>query len=115
MHRRAAPEIPGRSPGPALFVVQMRGSPSLFSLAVVRIESRARQHTQKRRYEPHIAPAGVLSYAAPPEGSPTRMSDQPRTETYAPIIWRNALMFALTFAAAVILVPWYGLTHGFSG
>ena len=32
----------------------------------------------------------------------------------APLIWSNALMFALTLAAAVILVPWYGLKHGFS-
>jgi len=32
----------------------------------------------------------------------------------APLIWSNALMFALTLAAAVILVPWYALKHGFS-
>ncbi len=43
------------------------------------------------------------------------MADQPPTEPQAPLIWRNALMFALTFAAAAVLVPWYGLTHGFSG
>ena len=42
------------------------------------------------------------------------MSDKPRSETHAPIVWANALMFALTFAAAAILVPWYGLTHGFT-
>ncbi|HKD54144.1 MAG TPA: fatty acid desaturase [Steroidobacteraceae bacterium] len=35
-------------------------------------------------------------------------------EPRPPLIWPNALMFALTFAAAAILVPWYGLTHGFS-
>ena len=40
---------------------------------------------------------------------------QPRTEPYAPVVWTNVLMFALTFAAAAILVPWYGLAHGFSG
>ena len=40
--------------------------------------------------------------------------DKPATETHAPIVWANALMFALTFAAAAVLVPWYGLTHGFS-
>ncbi|MBV9726401.1 MAG: acyl-CoA desaturase, partial [Gammaproteobacteria bacterium] len=39
---------------------------------------------------------------------------QPSTEPQAPIVWANALMFALTFAAAAILVPWYGLAHGFS-
>jgi stearoyl-CoA desaturase (Delta-9 desaturase) len=32
-----------------------------------------------------------------------------------PLIWANALMFALTFAAAAVLVPWYGLRYGFSG
>ena len=42
------------------------------------------------------------------------MPDPSRNE-YAPIVWANALMFALTFAAAAVLVPWYGLTHGFSG
>ncbi len=31
-----------------------------------------------------------------------------------PLVWANVLMFALTFAAAAVLVPWYGLTHGFS-
>jgi stearoyl-CoA desaturase (delta-9 desaturase) len=41
------------------------------------------------------------------------MSDTPRTEQ-APIIWTNLLMFVLTFGGAVVLVPWYGLTHGFT-
>lgn len=36
--------------------------------------------------------------------------EQPRP----PLIWRNALLFLLTFVAAALLVPWYGLTHGFS-
>jgi stearoyl-CoA desaturase (delta-9 desaturase) len=42
------------------------------------------------------------------------MSQATRTEPAAPLVWTNVLMFALTFAAAAILVPWYGLTHGFS-
>jgi len=42
------------------------------------------------------------------------MSHTSPNEPRAPLIWTNALMFALTFAAAAILVPWYGLTHGFS-
>src|SRR5258706_11510384 len=42
------------------------------------------------------------------------MSDTTRNEQTAPLVWTNALMFALTFAAAAILVPWYGLTRGFS-
>src|SRR5690242_5814120 len=36
------------------------------------------------------------------------------TEPHAPLVWTNVLMFALTFAAAAILVPWYGLTRGFT-
>jgi stearoyl-CoA desaturase (delta-9 desaturase) len=42
------------------------------------------------------------------------MSDPSALEPRAPLIWSNALMFALTSLAAAILVPWYGLTHGFS-
>jgi stearoyl-CoA desaturase (delta-9 desaturase) len=42
------------------------------------------------------------------------MSQATRTEPEAPLVWTNVLMFVLTFAAAAILVPWYGLTHGFS-
>ena len=43
------------------------------------------------------------------------MSATLRNERKPPVLWANALMFALTFAAAAILVPWYGLTRGFSG
>jgi stearoyl-CoA desaturase (delta-9 desaturase) len=32
----------------------------------------------------------------------------------APLIWVNILMFALTFLACVTIVPWYGITHGYS-
>ena len=32
----------------------------------------------------------------------------------APPIWTNIILFSLTFLAAVILVPWYGVAHGFS-
>jgi stearoyl-CoA desaturase (Delta-9 desaturase) len=42
------------------------------------------------------------------------MSQALRSEPKAPLIWTNTLMFALTFLAAAILVPWYGLTRGFS-
>jgi stearoyl-CoA desaturase (delta-9 desaturase) len=42
------------------------------------------------------------------------MSDPSAVESRAPLVLSNALMFALTFLAAAILVPWYGLTHGFS-
>ncbi|HEV8018621.1 MAG TPA: fatty acid desaturase [Steroidobacteraceae bacterium] len=41
------------------------------------------------------------------------MSQSPRRER-APLVWSNVLMFAGTFVAAAILVPWYGLTHGFT-
>lgn len=30
-----------------------------------------------------------------------------------PLIWTNVLLFALTFGAAAILVPWRGISHGF--
>ena len=36
------------------------------------------------------------------------MADPARTEPHAPLVWANVLMFVLTFAAAAILVPWYG-------
>jgi stearoyl-CoA desaturase (Delta-9 desaturase) len=31
----------------------------------------------------------------------------------APLMWTNVVMFAATFAVAVVLVPWYGIVHGF--
>lgn len=31
-----------------------------------------------------------------------------------PLIWTNVLFFSLTFIAAIILVPWYGITQGYS-
>jgi stearoyl-CoA desaturase (Delta-9 desaturase) len=36
------------------------------------------------------------------------------TATEAPLVWPNVLMFVLTAAAAIVLVPWYGLSHGFT-
>jgi stearoyl-CoA desaturase (Delta-9 desaturase) len=42
------------------------------------------------------------------------MSPATRNEPAAPVIWTNVLMFTLTFAAAAILVPWYGLRYGFT-
>jgi len=42
------------------------------------------------------------------------MSDTFRSEPRPPLIWINALMFALTATAAAILVPWYGVTRGFT-
>ena len=38
----------------------------------------------------------------------------PAVEARAPLIWTNILLFSLTFLAAVVAVPWYGLTHGYS-
>jgi stearoyl-CoA desaturase (delta-9 desaturase) len=31
------------------------------------------------------------------------------------LLWANILMFALTFAAALVIVPWYGFAVGYSG
>ncbi len=32
----------------------------------------------------------------------------------APRLWTTTLLFSITMLAALVLVPWYGLTHGFS-
>ena len=32
----------------------------------------------------------------------------------APRLWTTTLLFSITLLAALVLVPWYGLTHGFS-
>jgi len=42
------------------------------------------------------------------------MADPARTEPHAPLVWTNVLMFTLTLAAAAVLVPWYGVHHGFT-
>ena len=42
-----------------------------------------------------------------------RMNPTARDER-APLVWSRVLMFVLTFAVAVIVVPWYGFTYGFS-
>ena len=42
------------------------------------------------------------------------MPDTPRREPPAPLIWANALMFTLTLAVAVTVVPWYAVRYGFS-
>ena len=41
-------------------------------------------------------------------------ADTPRTPDHAPINWVTAILFTLTPLAAVTLVPWYGITHGYS-
>ncbi len=35
------------------------------------------------------------------------------SEQKPPILWPQTLMFAITFAIAVIAVPWYGIVHGY--
>ncbi len=32
-----------------------------------------------------------------------------------PLIAVTTLLFSLTFLAAITVVPWYGITHGFDG
>jgi stearoyl-CoA desaturase (Delta-9 desaturase) len=41
-------------------------------------------------------------------------SQHPGAPTQAPRIWSTTLMFATTLVAALVMVPWFGLTHGFS-
>src|SRR6185437_11455012 len=42
------------------------------------------------------------------------MSQTTPVEQKAPINWAPTIIFPLTFIAALTLVPWWGLTHGFS-
>ena len=42
------------------------------------------------------------------------MSTATLREPKPPLIWANTLMFVLTGAIALVAVPWYGLTHGFT-
>ena len=37
------------------------------------------------------------------------------SKEYAPINWGVTAVLGLTFLAAVTIVPWYGIVHGFSG
>ncbi len=39
---------------------------------------------------------------------------QPSAPVSAPPIWTNIILFVLTFLAAAVLVPWYGIAHGYS-
>jgi stearoyl-CoA desaturase (delta-9 desaturase) len=48
----------------------------------------------------------------PPSG-PFDMKDSAPAPR-APLVWSRVLMFALTLAVAVIVVPWYGFTVGYS-
>ena len=45
---------------------------------------------------------------------PTAPSSASPAAAGTPLIWTNILLFSLTFLGAAVLVPWYGLTHGFS-
>jgi stearoyl-CoA desaturase (delta-9 desaturase) len=44
----------------------------------------------------------------------SRAEPRPQPVQDAPRIWSTTLMFALTLLSALIMVPWVGLTHGFS-
>ena len=59
---------------------------------------------------------GVITYAAcaATSLSKARMPASALNREPAPLIWTNALMFALTFAVAAVVVPWWGFRHGFS-
>ena len=46
--------------------------------------------------------------------SPTAPSSPSPAAAAAPLIWTNIILFSLTFLGAVVLVPWYGLTHHLS-
>ena len=42
------------------------------------------------------------------------MNHAARLAPKPPLVWANTLMFVLTVAVALVAVPWYGLTHGFT-
>src|SRR5690348_1654388 len=42
------------------------------------------------------------------------MNDTPRQKRRPPLVKTNVLMFTGTSAVVAVLVPWYGLRHGFS-
>ena len=46
-------------------------------------------------------------------GDNTSMNDTVQSAR-PPLVWSRVLMFALTFAVAATVVPWYGFTYGFS-
>jgi stearoyl-CoA desaturase (Delta-9 desaturase) len=57
---------------------------------------------------------GVITYPAR-AATPLSKARMPVTAPKrAPLIWTNALMFALTFAVAAVVVPWWGFRHGYS-
>jgi stearoyl-CoA desaturase (delta-9 desaturase) len=49
-----------------------------------------------------------MSNTRPAESQPEGATKQ------APRIWSTTLMFAITLVAALVMVPWFGLAHGFS-
>jgi stearoyl-CoA desaturase (delta-9 desaturase) len=49
-----------------------------------------------------------MPHKSPAESRPETALEQ------APRIWSTTLMFVLTLASALVLVPWFGLTHGYS-
>ena len=42
-------------------------------------------------------------------------SVQPRDKEIAPVNWSVTAVLSLTFLAAVTVVPWYGIVHGYNG
>ncbi len=56
----------------------------------------------------------MINYRAPSTILWSSMSKNAHSEPLPPLVVTNALMFSITMGVAVILVPWYGLTHGFT-
>ena len=79
------------------------------------IQGGQRPPASKADVSPNPAGAGMVSYCVVFNRiSGPLMADPARTEPHAPLVWANVLMFTLTLAAAAILVPWYGVHHGFT-
>ncbi len=56
----------------------------------------------------------MISYRARSTIPWSSMHENAPAEALPPLNIVNALMFVITMAVALIVVPWYGLTHGFS-
>ena len=48
------------------------------------------------------------------DGKPLMQNHSAAPAEHAPINWVTTILFTTTPLAALVLVPWYGITHGFS-
>src|SRR6185503_1563618 len=71
------------------------------------------QKSELAPYSGWVSRPGSATMIAPFQVGQARMNATAPGER-APILWATVLMFVLTLAAALIVVPWYGFTQGYS-